>query len=99
MTMPRRMIYIVRARHPGSCPDESVLAHERKPQAADEAVWAASVCSFGCASALSMTGSAMVNSSVTSGFNAGQAEARAGATAATATSPNTTILSPGRCRI
>jgi hypothetical protein len=38
MTMPRRMIYIVRDRHPGSCPYESVLAHERKHQATDEAV-------------------------------------------------------------
>jgi len=48
-----------------------------------------------------MTGSAMVNSTVTSGFDAGQAEARAGATAATAraASPNTAILSPGRCPI
>ena len=36
--MPRRVIYIVRERHPGSCPYESVLAHERKHQATDEAV-------------------------------------------------------------
>jgi hypothetical protein len=36
MTMPRRMIYIVRDRPPGSCPYESVLAHERKHQATDE---------------------------------------------------------------
>jgi hypothetical protein len=38
LTMPRRVIYIVRERHPGTCPYESVLAHERKHQAVDEAV-------------------------------------------------------------
>jgi hypothetical protein len=35
-----RMIYIVRERHPGACPYDSVLAHERKHQAADDAVLA-----------------------------------------------------------
>jgi len=34
------MIYILRDRHPGSCPYESALAHERKHQAADEAALA-----------------------------------------------------------
>jgi hypothetical protein len=38
LTMPKRMIYIVHDRRPGSCPYESVLAHERKHQATDEAV-------------------------------------------------------------
>jgi hypothetical protein len=38
LTMPKRMIYIVHDRHPGSCPYESVLAHERKHQATDEAL-------------------------------------------------------------
>jgi hypothetical protein len=38
LTMPRRMIYIVRDRHPGSCSYASVLAHERRHQATDEAV-------------------------------------------------------------
>jgi hypothetical protein len=33
-----RKIYIIRVRHPGSCPYESVLAHERKHQAVDDAV-------------------------------------------------------------
>jgi hypothetical protein len=39
ITMPRR-VYILRERHPGSCPYESALAHERKHQVADEAVLA-----------------------------------------------------------
>jgi hypothetical protein len=34
------MIYILRDRHPGSCPYESALAHERRHQAADEAALA-----------------------------------------------------------
>jgi hypothetical protein len=38
VTMPKRTIYIVHDRHPGSCRYESVLAHERKHQATDEAV-------------------------------------------------------------
>lgn len=38
IAMPSRVIYITRERHPGSCPYDSVLAHERKHQAADEAV-------------------------------------------------------------
>jgi hypothetical protein len=40
LAIPRRVIYIVRERHSGSCADESALAHERKHQAADEAVLA-----------------------------------------------------------
>jgi hypothetical protein len=40
LAIPRRLIYIVRERHPGSCAYESALAHERKHQAADEAVLA-----------------------------------------------------------
>jgi hypothetical protein len=35
-----RMIYIIRERRPGGCPYDSVLAHERKHQAADDAVLA-----------------------------------------------------------
>ncbi len=37
---PERTIYIVHARPPGTCWYDSVLAHERKHQAADEAVLA-----------------------------------------------------------
>jgi hypothetical protein len=40
VAMPKRTIYIIRERRPGSCPYESVLAHERKHQATDEAVLA-----------------------------------------------------------
>jgi hypothetical protein len=40
ISMPVRTIYIVRARQPGSCGYESVLAHERKHEAADDAVLA-----------------------------------------------------------
>ena len=40
ISMPLRTIYIVRARQPGSCAYESVLAHERKHQAADDAILA-----------------------------------------------------------
>jgi hypothetical protein len=38
--MPLRTIYIVQARQPGTCAYESVLAHERKHQAADDAILA-----------------------------------------------------------
>jgi hypothetical protein len=38
ITMLDRVIYIVRARLPGTCPYESLLAHERKHQAVDDAV-------------------------------------------------------------
>jgi hypothetical protein len=40
ISMPLRTIYIVRARQPGTCGYESVLAHERKHEAADDAVLA-----------------------------------------------------------
>jgi hypothetical protein len=40
VAMPKRTIYIIRERRPGSCPYEAVLAHERKHQATDEAVLA-----------------------------------------------------------
>jgi hypothetical protein len=40
INIPARVIYIAHERPPGSCPYESVLAHERKHQAADEAVLA-----------------------------------------------------------
>ena len=36
--MPRRTIYVVRARQPGTCAYDSVLAHERKHEATDNAV-------------------------------------------------------------
>ena len=38
VAMPSRRIYIVRERRPGTCPYESVLAHERKHQAVDDDV-------------------------------------------------------------
>lgn len=38
---PKRTIYVIRERKPGTCYYESVLAHERKHQAADDAVVAA----------------------------------------------------------
>jgi hypothetical protein len=38
--IPKRVIYIARERQSGSCAYESVLAHERQHQAADEAVLA-----------------------------------------------------------
>jgi len=38
LTMAKRVIHIAHERAPGGCPYESVLAHERKHQAADEAV-------------------------------------------------------------
>jgi len=40
ISMPLRTIYIVQARQPGTCAYESVLAHERKHQAADDAILA-----------------------------------------------------------
>jgi hypothetical protein len=40
LALKERVIYIVRARAPGSCGYDSVLAHERKHQAADEALLA-----------------------------------------------------------
>jgi hypothetical protein len=40
ISMPLRTIYIIRARQPGTCGYESVLAHERKHQAADDAIFA-----------------------------------------------------------
>jgi hypothetical protein len=40
ISMPLRTIYIVRARQPGTCAYESVLAHERKHQAADDTLLA-----------------------------------------------------------
>jgi hypothetical protein len=40
ISMPLRAIYIIRARQPGTCAYESVLAHERKHQAADDALFA-----------------------------------------------------------
>jgi len=43
ISMPLRTIYIVRARQPGTCGYESVLAHERKHQAADDALLAEQV--------------------------------------------------------
>jgi hypothetical protein len=38
---PKRTIYVIRERKPGTCYYESVLAHERKHEAADDAVVAA----------------------------------------------------------
>jgi hypothetical protein len=38
ISMPLRTIYIIRARRPGTCAYESVLAHERKHQAVDDAL-------------------------------------------------------------
>lgn len=38
ITVAPRTIYVARERRPGTCPYESVLAHERKHQAADDAV-------------------------------------------------------------
>jgi hypothetical protein len=38
--MPIRIIYVIRARQPGTCPYDSVLAHERKHEATDNAVLA-----------------------------------------------------------
>jgi hypothetical protein len=43
ISMPLRTIYIVRAQQPGSCGYESVLAHERKHEAADDALLAEEV--------------------------------------------------------
>jgi hypothetical protein len=43
ISMPLRTIYIIRARQPGSCGYESVLAHERKHQAVDDALLAEEV--------------------------------------------------------
>jgi hypothetical protein len=40
ISMPLRTIYIVRARQPGTCAYESVLAHERKHQAVDDVLLA-----------------------------------------------------------
>jgi hypothetical protein len=40
ISMPLRTIYIVQAREPGTCAYESVLAHERKHQTADDAILA-----------------------------------------------------------
>jgi hypothetical protein len=38
LAMPSRVIYVIRERQPGTCAYESVLAHERKHQATDDAV-------------------------------------------------------------
>jgi hypothetical protein len=38
LSMPSRVIYIVRERQPGTCAYESVLVHEREHQATDDAV-------------------------------------------------------------
>jgi hypothetical protein len=38
ITAAPRTIYVTRERRPGTCPYDSVLAHERKHQAADDAV-------------------------------------------------------------
>jgi len=38
ITAAPRTIYVTRERRPGTCPYDSVLMHERKHQAADEAV-------------------------------------------------------------
>jgi hypothetical protein len=38
ITVAPRTIYVTRERRPGTCPYDSVLAHERKHQAADDAV-------------------------------------------------------------
>src|SRR5690349_22241252 len=38
MTAAPRTIYVTRERRPGTCPYDSVLKHERRHQAADEAV-------------------------------------------------------------
>ena len=43
ISMSMRTIYIVRVRQPGTCAYESVLAHERKHQAADDALLAEQV--------------------------------------------------------
>jgi hypothetical protein len=43
IAMPFRTIYIVQARPPGTCAYDSVLAHERKHQAADDALLAEQV--------------------------------------------------------
>jgi hypothetical protein len=43
LTMPVRVIYIVRQRQPGTCPYESVLAHERRHQVTDDALLAEAV--------------------------------------------------------
>ena len=43
ISMPLRTIYIIRARQPGTCAYESVLAHERKHQAVDDALLAEEV--------------------------------------------------------
>jgi hypothetical protein len=40
LVAPERTIYIIRERRPGTCPYDTVLAHERKHQATDDAVLA-----------------------------------------------------------
>jgi hypothetical protein len=40
LVAPERTIYIIRERRPGTCPYDSVLTHERKHQAADDAILA-----------------------------------------------------------